>query len=843
MIFVLIFQVIIIVGVYSAPTEDMTAMLTVIQRMTSPDPSWEHEEPTPCAWAGITCDADERVVKIDWGPLKDVLEGRLQLDYLPRELRELRLVDLDVVGAVTMAKLPRKLRIFDVRFSRFYGLMDVASLPRDLEEFRISANSFNGTLNLYSIPPKMKLFEIDENKVTGEAQLHSLPSTMTVLRLNDNLLSGAVHLTNLPPALETLDLSNNRFCGPLNLTMLPSKLKEVLLFENQFCGELNLEYLPCHVRLGLYSNEFCGASNFSTYINLCADTTVDENEDHHVIVKGCTGSTNAAVSCRPPIGTFACPTLCNADLITSCYQKCPSSYAVRNITSNQLTKKSENMCQPGKKLSSTMEMYQTVSSIPGPIVAAVAGLLSPVDAEPQQSSAAFDLIPCMAAEGSSIRAPSLIVWWSLEPLPVPFAMGTVIAHTLISSVVVSLNYLIAIIGRCITKKHLNKFHWPHVSLKVLALQQCGSITCSALAIHNGSSLIEMIVGGAGFILHGILLPCFFLFFVKRFYSKAEFQPYTRGWWYYSGSWGPPMVKKAFAVSSQDINQGSSYYWLLAPYVLNGFVGIIAAVPSLSCTIVSSVVGGYHSIYGLVILVYRPKRWIFGNIGVAISHMSLSASVFFGLYVKDVTLNEKVLLGRTCLTLGITLCSLIISTNETRYYDHSWVLAAATVADANEEDENKDDVEEMTELMDASVDTSNKKGSSSSDNISGSNDVSSNKAHTNTTLPYVPPTAAVSASMSIPQTSVTAPVHEPPIVRKSPSSSFLIENDGYHYDPYTVTKRVAPAAPRPLLLSALTAINNDNTSKPNTPAMAKSATLPISTTVAVPKPRAMSVVKK
>ncbi|TYI41505.1 hypothetical protein ES332_A01G025800v1 [Gossypium tomentosum] len=144
--------------------------------------SWDPTLVDPCTWFHVTCDADNRVTRLDLGNAK--LKGRLvpELGKLER-LQYLELYMNNLEGSI-----PEEIR----------GLKSLVSL------------------DLY------------HNNLTGSipASLSQL-SNLNFLRLNGNRLTGRIprQLTKLPN-LKIFDVSNNDLCGTIPTTGSFSKFSE-----------------------------------------------------------------------------------------------------------------------------------------------------------------------------------------------------------------------------------------------------------------------------------------------------------------------------------------------------------------------------------------------------------------------------------------------------------------------------------------------------------------------------------------------------------------------------------------------------------------------------------------
>ncbi|XP_038998573.1 leucine-rich repeat protein 1-like [Hibiscus syriacus] len=144
--------------------------------------SWDPTLVDPCTWFHVTCDADNRVTRLDLGNAK--LRGRLVPD---------------------LGKLER------LQYLELYMNNMVGSIPEEIGELKSLVS-----LDLY------------HNNLTGSipAPLSKL-SNLKFMRLNSNLLIGRIprQLTQLQN-LKIFDVSNNDLCGTIPTTGAFSKFKE-----------------------------------------------------------------------------------------------------------------------------------------------------------------------------------------------------------------------------------------------------------------------------------------------------------------------------------------------------------------------------------------------------------------------------------------------------------------------------------------------------------------------------------------------------------------------------------------------------------------------------------------
>ncbi|KAG6422444.1 leucine-rich repeat protein 1-like [Salvia hispanica] len=150
--------------------------------------SWDPTLVDPCTWFHVTCDAQNRVTRLDLGNAK--LSGKL----VPE-----------------LGKLER-LQYLELYMNKLMGL-----IPAEVGRLRslVSLDLYNNNLT-GSIPPSL-----------------SNLSNLKFLRLNGNRLSGRIprELTKLGN-LKILDVSNNDLCGTIPTSGSFSKLTEESFMNN-----------------------------------------------------------------------------------------------------------------------------------------------------------------------------------------------------------------------------------------------------------------------------------------------------------------------------------------------------------------------------------------------------------------------------------------------------------------------------------------------------------------------------------------------------------------------------------------------------------------------------------
>ncbi|XP_062183245.1 LRR receptor-like serine/threonine-protein kinase SIK1 [Phragmites australis] len=224
--------------------------------------SWDFTA-DPCAFAGVSCSGDGRVVTLALGdpragapglsgPFPDAAVARLSA------LSSLSLVPGRVTGglSVAVAALP-SLRFLALSGNLLSGDIPAAFSPA-LRTVDLSKNSFSGW-----IPPSLlqlrglRTLVLSHNSLSGEIP-RTVSSPLVHLDLRSNRLSGAV--PPLPGTLLYLSLAGNRLSGPVGtvLRRLP-RLSFLDLGQNWFSGEVPGEVFSFRIGyLQLRKNAFSG---------------------------------------------------------------------------------------------------------------------------------------------------------------------------------------------------------------------------------------------------------------------------------------------------------------------------------------------------------------------------------------------------------------------------------------------------------------------------------------------------------------------------------------------------------------------------------------------------------
>ena len=161
-----------------------------------------------CEWEGIECDADARVVAIEWEEI-DWVHGEICIDALPPLLRELNVsknlfsIDDWLVGTLSTETLPHDLELCNLSNNKFHGEVNFSSFPEKLREVDLSMNQFVGEADLTRLPPHLKALNIGYNVFRRTIQLNALPRNLRDFDIESNKFEGSVEFKGLPGILQS----------------------------------------------------------------------------------------------------------------------------------------------------------------------------------------------------------------------------------------------------------------------------------------------------------------------------------------------------------------------------------------------------------------------------------------------------------------------------------------------------------------------------------------------------------------------------------------------------------------------------------------------------------------
>ncbi|PKA59865.1 putative LRR receptor-like serine/threonine-protein kinase [Apostasia shenzhenica] len=188
---------------------------------------WNESEPSPCRWAGISCDSDGRVTGID---LRDSnISGEIYSSFsaLPA------LVSLDLSANSLTGPVPPDL-----------------NQCRGLRYLNVSHNLINGELNITGLA-HLENLDVSVNRFVGRV-ISSFPlncGNLISLNISSNNFTGDIddYFKDCHGKLQFLDLSLNQF--GVGMWMGFWWLREFLASDNHLTGELPPETFPASCNL------------------------------------------------------------------------------------------------------------------------------------------------------------------------------------------------------------------------------------------------------------------------------------------------------------------------------------------------------------------------------------------------------------------------------------------------------------------------------------------------------------------------------------------------------------------------------------------------------------------
>ena len=242
-----------------------------------------------CAWEGVECEDDGRVILIAFGEAfrdeKYTMEGSLALSNLPPDLEQLEICFQILEFTIDTASLPRRLERLRIMFAlQCSGTIDWRRFPKNIKELIIGGTQCSGSVNLTELPKSVLMLSVGRSSFSGTLCLRYLPPVMRTLCLDENKFHGSVTLDHLPSRLTSIMLSNNSFSGKLSLNNLPKSLLQINIQNNRFQGRFILRSPPPRlVKFNAINNQFTGtavvAKSVSKNVSLLGNyvvTAVDE---------------------------------------------------------------------------------------------------------------------------------------------------------------------------------------------------------------------------------------------------------------------------------------------------------------------------------------------------------------------------------------------------------------------------------------------------------------------------------------------------------------------------------------------------------------------------------------
>ena len=147
-------------------------------------------EDDACTWMGIKCKKGEGVVEIDWYGGEMCLDGTINMEMLPENLRLLSLYRQDVCGEIITTALPSKLIELRIQLTKMHGTIDLGSLPATIEEICFEENQVTTIHNFSSFPESLRIIAISEPCVeTTSLHIAKLPPNFVTLILDSSALT------------------------------------------------------------------------------------------------------------------------------------------------------------------------------------------------------------------------------------------------------------------------------------------------------------------------------------------------------------------------------------------------------------------------------------------------------------------------------------------------------------------------------------------------------------------------------------------------------------------------------------------------------------------------------
>ena len=155
----------------------------VIANVSNPAPSWNTFF-MACEWAGVGCDAQLQVERIDWSSSRltatGLLQGTVALNLLPESVRSFNIGNNELVGMRTdLDSLPPGLVKLEMYSNLHHGPLSLSGLPNTLRELSFSRNCFHGTLTVDTVPTSLRVLDASYNNFK-ELIVKELPKLLQI---------------------------------------------------------------------------------------------------------------------------------------------------------------------------------------------------------------------------------------------------------------------------------------------------------------------------------------------------------------------------------------------------------------------------------------------------------------------------------------------------------------------------------------------------------------------------------------------------------------------------------------------------------------------------------------
>ena len=142
-----------------------------------------HQQPNSpfCqGWEGVKCENEVvRELSFSYRALPN-----LNIEYLPRALRFLRIVSCKQNFYLNTRRLPADLEVIGLMANYIHGTLDMHGLPSNLRRLNLSNNKITGPLQIYPLPPHLTHLNLCANRIRQHTvYYHDLPKCFKAIRL------------------------------------------------------------------------------------------------------------------------------------------------------------------------------------------------------------------------------------------------------------------------------------------------------------------------------------------------------------------------------------------------------------------------------------------------------------------------------------------------------------------------------------------------------------------------------------------------------------------------------------------------------------------------------------
>ena len=141
--------------------------------------------PHVCDWPTVRACRSGTVTDIFLPDL--LLPHRLDLSWLPSELKSFYVLSTRIKTTLETRKLPRSLLDANFLNCELFGSLELRTLPPDLQSFRCCRNNLSGTVYIVNLPKTIRRILLSRNKITKAVVLNeSLPKTLQEIQIFRN---------------------------------------------------------------------------------------------------------------------------------------------------------------------------------------------------------------------------------------------------------------------------------------------------------------------------------------------------------------------------------------------------------------------------------------------------------------------------------------------------------------------------------------------------------------------------------------------------------------------------------------------------------------------------------